>query len=150
MKFKTVAIRCFQIILLSAIAGAVWGVSWGLVGTELEGAGDWRSISAAIGAVGGLLISPLFLVTLMWRPLGKSFALITIPTAVALHIGVTFDIGLFVVLALCLPVLMALIARIRFPDTRSSPNPSVCSSCGYNLTGNTSGKCPECGAACRS
>jgi hypothetical protein len=29
-------------------------------------------------------------------------------------------------------------------------NRSICRSCGYNLTGNTSGVCPECGAACKA
>lgn len=27
--------------------------------------------------------------------------------------------------------------------------PDVCAGCGYNLTGNTSGTCPECGRAAR-
>jgi hypothetical protein len=33
------------------------------------------------------------------------------------------------------------------PHPRRVTNPSVCSACGYNLTGNTSGVCPECGTA---
>lgn len=28
------------------------------------------------------------------------------------------------------------------------PGPVCCVECGYNLTGNTSGRCPECGTAC--
>ncbi len=33
----------------------------------------------------------------------------------------------------------------RFHDGPVVPGPR-CASCGYNLTGNTSGVCPECGA----
>jgi predicted Zn-ribbon and HTH transcriptional regulator len=28
--------------------------------------------------------------------------------------------------------------------------PDHCATCGYNLTGNRSGICPECGAACKA
>jgi len=31
---------------------------------------------------------------------------------------------------------------------RERPRPNHCCLCGYNLTGNTTGRCPECGSPC--
>jgi len=40
-----------------------------------------------------------------------------------------------------------LLALARYIRRRRLPPPGHCLSCGYNLTGNTSGRCPECGTA---
>lgn len=40
--------------------------------------------------------------------------------------------------------LVPLLAAIWWPARREMP-PGHCASCGYNLTGNVSGRCPECG-----
>ena len=48
-------------------------------------------------------------------------------------------------LALLLAVLPGLWAFKMLP--RSAKNAGRCTQCGYNLTGNTSGTCPECGTA---
>jgi predicted RNA-binding Zn-ribbon protein involved in translation (DUF1610 family) len=34
---------------------------------------------------------------------------------------------------------------VRIRRTQKKPAPGCCASCGYNLTGNVSGRCPECG-----
>jgi hypothetical protein len=39
---------------------------------------------------------------------------------------------------------------VRIRVRRSRQAKSMCSACGYNLTGNTSGVCPECGKRVRS
>jgi rubrerythrin len=43
---------------------------------------------------------------------------------------------------------------VLFPFMRDievvKPGTSHCTNCGYNLTGNTSGKCPECGSRVQS
>lgn len=55
-------------------------------------------------------------------------------------------VGMF----LCGPILAAVgiaVLAVRWADKRPSAKPGRCRSCGYNLTGNTSGVCPECGAA---
>lgn len=57
-----------------------------------------------------------------------------------------FNRGGVIVFPLWIPLLLlamptALLCRL---DRRCIP-PGHCQSCGYNLTGNTSGICPECG-----
>jgi hypothetical protein len=46
-----------------------------------------------------------------------------------------------VLLALGIPAIRVGVARFR------GPKPGCCRTCSYDLTGNTSGICPECGAA---
>jgi hypothetical protein len=38
----------------------------------------------------------------------------------------------------------------RAADVERAVNPAICKRCGYDLTGNVSGVCPECGEACPS
>ena len=47
-------------------------------------------------------------------------------------------------------VLGAFVARALVPDRVLFPKPFCCSFCGYCLTGNTSGVCPECGTTVKS
>jgi hypothetical protein len=56
--------------------------------------------------------------------------------------------GGLVILPLWLPLVVAtvLTATLRWRDRRRIP-PGHCGQCGYNLTGNVSGVCPECGTA---
>jgi hypothetical protein len=42
-------------------------------------------------------------------------------------------------------VVAALIATVVFWYRNQRIPPGHCQTCGYNLTGNTSGRCPECG-----
>ncbi len=45
-------------------------------------------------------------------------------------------------------VMFSLITWLRFKwCMRGAANEPLCDGCGYNLTGNTSGVCPECGTA---
>jgi hypothetical protein len=37
-------------------------------------------------------------------------------------------------------------AWLKWYTTPAAPKPGHCRSCGYDLTGNVSGRCPECGA----
>ena len=51
-----------------------------------------------------------------------------------------------VLIPLWLPfVIIAITTTFLFWQDRKSPNPGHCVNCGYDLTGNTSGRCPECG-----
>ncbi len=44
------------------------------------------------------------------------------------------------------PVLLASAAAFAYSARRGRPAAGHCHSCGYDLTGNVSGRCPECGA----
>ncbi|HEY8747953.1 MAG TPA: hypothetical protein VIM11_08265 [Tepidisphaeraceae bacterium] len=53
--------------------------------------------------------------------------------------------GLAGVLLLAVPTLLVVIGRLRYFPAKYIPG--QCPRCSYNLTGNTSGVCPECGRA---
>lgn len=53
----------------------------------------------------------------------------------------TLGIALWIALLLCVVVTL-----VFFMWGRASFKEGCCSKCGYNLTGNVSGRCPECGA----
>jgi len=48
-------------------------------------------------------------------------------------------------LPLWIPFLLVCVPTILVWDRHRRVNPDSCRECGYNLTGNTSGICPECG-----
>ena len=54
------------------------------------------------------------------------------------------DVFVYVRLWLLL-VLLALPTALLFWLDRRKPRPGFCATCGYDLTGNVSGVCPECG-----
>jgi predicted histidine transporter YuiF (NhaC family) len=53
----------------------------------------------------------------------------------------------FALMVLSVPAVFGLIVTTLITYRRPIPNPGVCRRCGYNLTGNQSGRCPECGQA---
>ncbi len=55
----------------------------------------------------------------------------------------------FVTLESLLLFVLTLHVVLHFYRAALRTGATTCSSCGYNLTGNTSGRCPECGAPCR-
>ena len=46
-------------------------------------------------------------------------------------------------------ILLGATAVLVYLDRRRRPGPGFCAECGYDLTGNVSGICPECGRAIR-
>jgi hypothetical protein len=58
--------------------------------------------------------------------------------------------GFIIIIALLLPGLVFLcavvVSLVLHPrGTANAHRDGICDRCGYDLTGNTSGKCPECG-----
>ena len=53
--------------------------------------------------------------------------------------------GMAIAIAGTLAGIIVLVYYFKTANQRRSHPPGHCLTCGYNLTGNTSGKCPECG-----
>lgn len=98
-------------------------------GDEMIGAGNVRT---------GLAPGPLWLPT--WINSGVS----TVTGGKVVPLLSTWYVWLPLPLLL---ILFGALAIALFVWSRRNPQ-GHCRKCGYNLTGNTSGACPECGAAC--
>ena len=63
------------------------------------------------------------------------------------------DVPIFLIVFVSICVLLLVMSAVRWRELRSEKyyrrlyerEPGFCSRCGYNLTGNVSGVCPECG-----
>jgi len=53
----------------------------------------------------------------------------------------------YIEIPLWLPAMVSAVLGVWLWRTSRSSRPGHCGNCGYNLTGNVSGRCPECGAA---
>lgn len=68
--------------------------------------------------------------------------------AVVSELGYGYVVGTFV--GIDVPFLIVLLLLIRSWKSDSRPARGLCTSCQYDLQGNVSGRCPECGAQARS
>lgn len=96
------------------------------------------------GRVGRILPDSLFLV---WGNLADLLGLQMRGTLVdmVVHAGRALYVGQIPTFWLQLPFILAL--AWLFFTRRPRRKPGHCQKCNYNLTGNTSGRCPECGEA---
>ena len=109
--------------------------------------GDWVSVGVERGVFGIGFVTPPFVSGWIWEehhtfhpPL---FGLPSIYSSVSL-LSIVIPLWLLFILFAVYPVL----AFIRGPLNRyRRRRKGLCIKCGYNLTGNTSGICPECGTA---
>lgn len=101
-------------------------VSCGSVAIRCDLHGDWQTPRFVLGAVFlGYHWAPLF-------ELGKGYLVIELP--------------LWMLWAL---TMLALLLLQRGPPPTVKPGQHWCAECGYDLTGNSSGVCPECGRRVR-
>lgn len=108
------------------------------------GAATFLPIGALLGAAAGLLIAPFHLAFLARKPLEKAIPLLYAPACVAWACVLPFQHPFLSMAAVGATVIvMCVVVYIVMDDLHPA---GACQKCGYNLTGNTSGKCPECGA----
>ncbi len=104
----------------------------------------WLLLNLFFGSLIGIFCAPIGIFCFQRKSFSRAIKILIITTLpataagalmfpsplVAFIPGVTFLIGMAVL-------------RTRLPDLPQFPQ---CLNCGYNLTGNTSGTCPECGS----
>jgi hypothetical protein len=124
-------------IVISGAAGATLTA----IGLALVMTGGWGPCGPAsdLGTVGGYLTieHALFLFT-SFPGLEGAAGQAGVPDWVWLVLLPWFD---WTLAALSLSTLWSLV----MPSRHGRHRPGICLTCGYNLTGNVSGRCPECG-----
>jgi hypothetical protein len=124
---------------------------------------SWQSAGwfpVAVGLTAALAIIPLRLLLqrhLLDRSNGNGFqagfffVVGAFPLAAIPFLGKGHLLAIFgAITASVLSGLAGVATLLQWPGFRSPPNPNECSHCGYDLAGNLSGICPECGAACKA
>jgi hypothetical protein len=95
-----------------------------------------------LGFILGLLGSVMVVIhLLMPTRLNRSIPFVFVPPLVVGPLLAFFDPLLAIVAVAFVVAALAVVAMYRFP----LPGPGHCQSCGYDLTGSTSPRCPECG-----
>lgn len=139
---EQIDMRAFTGILLGGILGAVAG---SILALPLYGAGAF--VGAILTAQAGYVVGaagkergwP------SWVVAASCFG----PSVGALGLGFVLGGTIGSLLAACIGLMVGTAASIvlaGFIEHGLRPGPDHCQRCGYNLTGNVSGACPECGA----
>ena len=153
------AARSFWIVLVSVAAGALTGLTIGLAGRPM-----WSSMPMGvifglyIGGAAGLVLSGIVVPLLYYRPLAIALPLVYVPTWIGCSVLLrllndwvppVIEIETLIVAGGCtLNIALAVVARLVLPKVRRDFRwGGFCPFCDYDLTGNISGVCPECGAA---
>lgn len=138
MPWMTAVPRIVLLIIISILGGAIMGAS---ASHQYDA---WEiPIAAVVGGVVGLLNAPMVVYCLLRKPLPKAVLLaFSAPWAIAVVTGFADDPMLAIALTtlglwICCIVVSMLVAN-------RPTSVSCCRNCGYEMTGNTSGRCPEC------
>lgn len=127
------AVLAYPFSFFGAPAGAIYGAPMGLLVGSLAGAREWTSLSIGI-ACGSQLVGALVL------GLGMTWV---DPRSAPFDHAVAGMLGGGVVGIILAEILQQMASRSRRPI-----DGTPCSRCGYNLRGNVTGTCPECGTPC--
>jgi hypothetical protein len=106
-------------------------------------------LGGMIGAGWGLLTTIVVALTLLRKPLIVAVPLVYLPVFVSVTLNpYAGQPSAALVFAVGILLLDSVIAFLVLPN-EDRHQPGTCRSCGYNLTGNISGVCPECGTRIR-
>lgn len=101
--------------------------------------------SIAGGAIGAI-ISPVIMVCLRRKVLADALMIVFGASYVSMIITSPMeDLHIVIGSTTTTMVMVAVCCRVFLPDDKSLVIPDSCENCGYNLKGNVSGVCPECG-----
>jgi len=109
---------------------AMWLIVW-IASAAIRASFESQKLGDAIGVLSVLLLN--------------TFAALALHNIIALERGITITSVLFYVVPV--PIIAALVLLVPWPGDWLQSKRGRCTKCGYDLRGNTSGVCPECGAA---
>ena len=146
-KAVQVASRVFRIVGLVA-ASVILGGFFGMVATDTSGMRFMAGVGGLMGCFVGLLFSPALCWGLMRGSTLEGLFVVAVPTsivaAVAGWVAGQFDLAILA----ALPTGIAYIGTSVWWGVRqrtTSRSLGLCARCDYDLSGNMSGVCPECG-----
>lgn len=140
-------LRVLGMIAFADVAGAGIGLFLGL----MHSLGAYRVAGVAPEClIGGVILGHLssaIVVPLLWRKKLRIALPLVYGSVVVVGMIAALIIPPFgTVMATCLALIAASItAAARLPVVWDRPRRGACVACGYNLRGNESGRCPECG-----
>ena len=119
-------------------------IAWIISGPAQFNSNPLGTLLAIVAAALG--VQPLVLASLWTKPLLRGAAITFTPpiAAAAALIALPVRANEFLVIAI-VSAIACLLANVLLPDRGSAFRPSQCGQCGYELRGNQSGVCPECG-----
>lgn len=101
------------------------------------------------GAIAGAMCAPIGMACLWRKDINEATRVLAIGVApsVAMLTLLLGNIIAVLLTSVCCFILAVIFVGARLPDRPELIDPTKCKTCGYNLTGNVSGICPECGTA---
>lgn len=133
-----------------AIATVLFGAALGFVAAAVT-VPFAVAAGPVLGGICGLLVCPLVVACLRRKRSEPALLLVFVPTVfvtlAALFTGLPFFIMGASLATLCLASIGVWLFLADAPPVGPAGSSGGCRSCGYDLTGNVSGRCPECGRA---
>lgn len=139
--------RRFDITLLIAapsLGGMVLGGMTGLI----QGSPTLAPFGVGFGLVAGIVMVPVHLLCLWRKDVFTALSWTNMLAVVVWLVALFFLPPIKVMLAVMATILVAcVVLRYCLSNVTDKDRNMLCSSCDYDLTGNVSGICPECGTS---